>query len=119
VAMALKVDVAKACKKAGWDKPVDLVHLSHQTMGDRGLEREVLDIFLGQAKAYIESWHSNSKPEARRRIAHSLKGAARGIGAWELAHLSALAEEPEFSDIAALERETARVCAYILSLRMD
>lgn len=117
MAMALKVDVAKACKKSGWGKPVDLVHLSHQTMGDRELEREVLDIFLGQAGTYIEMWHSSAQPEARRRVAHSLKGAARGIGAWDLAELSARAEEPDFSDIAELESETARVCAYIVSLR--
>lgn len=116
MAMALKADVARACKLAGTGKPVDLVHLSTQTMGDRELERQVLEIFLSQAKTYLQAWHSAAKPEARRRAAHTLKGASRGIGAWDLAELAACAEIPEFSDYAALEAETALVCDYIRSL---
>ena len=44
--MALKRDVAHAARAAGNAKPVDLVHLSALTMGDRDLEREVLGVFL-------------------------------------------------------------------------
>ena len=34
-------------------RPIDLAHLSRQTMGDRELEREVLDLFVDQAQGRV------------------------------------------------------------------
>lgn len=114
--MALKADVSRACRKAGMAKPVDLVHLSTLTMGDRDLEQQVLSIFLSQSEIYLKSWKLARDHDGRKRAAHSLKGASRGIGAWDLAELAGEAEAPAFADIAAVEAEVARVNAYIRSL---
>ena len=35
-------------------RPVDLVHLSRYTLGERALEREVLELFCSQSSIYIE-----------------------------------------------------------------
>lgn len=114
--MNLKADVSRACREAGMGKPVDLVHLSTLTMGDRDLEQQVLSIFLSQSEIYAKSWKNSAGHEGRMRAAHSLKGAARGVGAWELAELAGEAEMPGFSGFEAVEKEIARVNDYIRSL---
>lgn len=114
--MMLRADIARACREAGTGKPVDLAHLSAQTMGDSDLEREVLFIFVNQAPIYLKTWRVAAKDADRRRAAHSLKGAARGIGAWHLAELADEAEKPDFQHIDALEAEIGRVCEYVRSL---
>ena len=69
------------------NRPVDLNHLSRQTMGDRALEQEVLSMFLQQAKHVREK--ICAAPEAERlSLAHGLKGAARGIGAFRVADIA-------------------------------
>ena len=114
--MALKADVSRAAKADGTQKPVDLVHLSTQTLGDRELEKQVLSIFACQSGIYVNAWKAARDMQARKRAAHSLKGAARGIGAWDLAQMAEMAEQPGFSDIEMIEAELARVCDYIHSL---
>jgi HPt (histidine-containing phosphotransfer) domain-containing protein len=115
--MALKADVTAACKADGSMKPVDLVHLSGMTMGDRDLEAEVLSIFAKQAQIYLSSWEKAADAAGRKQAAHLLKGAARGIGAWELARLAEEAEEPAFSGKHALAEQVRAVCVYIRSLQ--
>ena len=39
-------------------RPVDLVHLSRYTLGERDLEREVLQLFCSQSLIYIERLHA-------------------------------------------------------------
>ena len=114
--MALKADISRAARAAGTEKPVDLLHLSTQTLGDRELEKQVLGVFASQAGIYVKTWKAAEGGDARRRAAHSLKGAARGIGAWHLAELAERAETPGFGEVDVLEDEVARVCAYIRSL---
>ena len=111
--MALKVDVRAACKADGTDKPLDLVHLSSMTMGDRTLERQVLSVFAAQSNIYLASWRQAGGQEARKQAAHSLKGAARGIGAWEVAEIAEAAEQAGFDDFDALSAAVNRVCDYI------
>ncbi|MEX0346505.1 MAG: Hpt domain-containing protein [Rhizobiaceae bacterium] len=65
-------------------RPVDLVHLARQTMGDRTLEEEVLQLFMQQA-AVIGDRIRKATPDERKRLAHGLKGSARGIGAFSVA----------------------------------
>jgi HPt (histidine-containing phosphotransfer) domain-containing protein len=65
-------------------RPVDLVHLAKQTMGDRALEQEVLCLFVQQAVQMRDKIDSADALEARR-LAHGLKGSARGVGAFALA----------------------------------
>ena len=62
---------------------IDDDHLRQMTLGDRGLEREVLEIFVRQAALMLRRI-SGAKPALA--AAHTLKGSARGIGAWRVAH---------------------------------
>lgn len=65
-------------------RPVDLAHLTKQTLGDRALEQEILQLFVHQAVAARVQFPLATTPE-RLRIAHSLKGSARGVGAFAIA----------------------------------
>jgi HPt (histidine-containing phosphotransfer) domain-containing protein len=53
-------------------------------MGDRALEQEVLALFIQQA-VLVKEQIAAAGTEERLRLAHSLKGAARGVGAFALA----------------------------------
>lgn len=67
-----------ACPSKG--RPIDLVHLANQTMGDKALELEVLQVFARQARELIKDI-AVSDAAGREAAAHRLKGAARAIGA--------------------------------------
>jgi HPt (histidine-containing phosphotransfer) domain-containing protein len=64
--------------------PIDLAHLSRMTLGERALEREVLHLFDRQAEMLLARMR-DAVPSAAAAYAHTLKGSARGIGAWEVA----------------------------------
>jgi HPt (histidine-containing phosphotransfer) domain-containing protein len=66
------------------DRPIDLVHLARTTLGDRSLEREVLQLFDRQSVLLIARMRAAS-PDGIAMLAHTLKGSARGIGAWRVA----------------------------------
>jgi HPt (histidine-containing phosphotransfer) domain-containing protein len=74
-------------------RPVDLVHLSRYTLGERALEREVLQLFCAQSTIYIERLRAASSDKEWRDAAHSLKGSASAIGAWRAAAAAERAEE--------------------------
>jgi HPt (histidine-containing phosphotransfer) domain-containing protein len=65
------------------DGPIDIAHLKRMTLGDAGLEREVLAMFAGQAARLIEALAA--LPAEAGEIAHTLKGSARAIGAFFVA----------------------------------
>ncbi|MDX3925404.1 MAG: Hpt domain-containing protein [Shinella sp.] len=65
-------------------RPIDLVHLARQTMGDKVLELEVLQIFARQARQGMKELAA-ADTTARTAIAHRLKGAARAVGAGAVA----------------------------------
>ena len=111
--MAMKCDVTRTCKAAGRHRPVDLVHLSSQTMGDRNLEREVLALFQSHATSQIREFLAAGSKANRKAIAHSIKGAASGIGAWDLVAIAQSAEHCDFIDDAGFEAEIRNVCDYI------
>ncbi|MBL8582207.1 MAG: Hpt domain-containing protein [Rhizobiaceae bacterium] len=69
-------------------RPIDLAHLSRQTMGDRALEQEVLGLFLQQA-ILVKEQIAAADTKERLRLAHSLKGSARGVGAFALGDCAA------------------------------
>lgn len=64
---------------------LDLVHLARQTLGDPGLEREILFLFAKQSTSLLAVLARAIRPEERRAAAHTLKGSARAIGAWRVA----------------------------------
>jgi len=63
---------------------LDLAHLFRMTLGDHDLEREVLQLFSRQADMLITRM-PGTVPTGVAAMAHTLKGSARGIGAWRLA----------------------------------
>ncbi|MBC2860366.1 Hpt domain-containing protein [Stappia sp. 28M-7] len=67
------------------DAPVDLVHLTRHTLGNRDLEREVLRLFAVQARMLVARMHEAPDEVALRRLLHTLLGSAKGIGAWGVA----------------------------------
>jgi HPt (histidine-containing phosphotransfer) domain-containing protein len=78
------IDAKDAPTLAPDDRPIDLVHLSRTTMGDPSLEREVLRLFDRQSTLLIARMRS-AAPAGLATLAHTLKGSARGIGAWRVA----------------------------------
>jgi HPt (histidine-containing phosphotransfer) domain-containing protein len=66
------------------DRPIDLVHLARMTLGDRSLEREVLQLFERQTAMLVARVREGSRCAAGA-LAHTLKGSARGVGAGRVA----------------------------------
>jgi hypothetical protein len=78
---------------------IDLAHLGRMTLGERSLETEVLQLFDRQA-GILRARMDDAAPEAVGALAHTLKGSARGIGAWGVAE-AAEAVEAAASGISA------------------
>jgi HPt (histidine-containing phosphotransfer) domain-containing protein len=70
--------------KPSFERPLDLVHLARQTLGDRALEREVLALFRIQAQSIYRQM-AEAPSSHRADLAHTLKGSARAVGAWQVA----------------------------------
>jgi len=73
--------------------PVDRAHLGRYTLGDTGLEREVLGLFLAQLPLTIESLQFAASDRDWQVAAHTLKGSGRAVGAWGIARLGLEAEK--------------------------
>jgi HPt (histidine-containing phosphotransfer) domain-containing protein len=63
---------------------IDLVHLGRMTLGEKSLEAEVLALFDRQADMLLARME-RARPAAVAAFAHTIKGSARGIGAWRVA----------------------------------
>ena len=92
---------------------IDDDHLRQMTLGDRDLEREVLEIFMRQAALMLRRI-AGAKPALAAAAAHTLKGSARGIGAWRVAQAADRLEQAAAGDdsletfkLAIAELETA------------
>jgi HPt (histidine-containing phosphotransfer) domain-containing protein len=62
---------------------VDTAHLTRMTLGDTALQREVLTLFVRQSADLVA--RMSTFPADMAAIAHTLKGSARGIGAFSAA----------------------------------
>jgi len=76
--------VDRAPPLAPSDPVIDLAHLARMTLGERELEREVLDLFDRQAGMLLARMACEA-PRVVGALAHTLSGSARGIGAWKVA----------------------------------
>ena len=88
-------------------RPIDLVHLARQTMGDKVLELEVLQMFARQARASMKELAA-CEGDARAAVAHRLKGSAQSVGATAVSK-AAEALEACPGDAAALAATAAAV----------
>lgn len=73
-------------------RPIDMAHLARQTLGDRGLEQEVLRMFDDATRTYYGRLERSTSVDDLLRHLHTLKGAALGVGARAIAQLAAAAE---------------------------
>ncbi len=65
------------------DGPIDVDHLVRMTLGDIGLEHEVLAMFAAQSAKLLDTLMT--LPPAAGALVHTLKGSARAIGAFAVA----------------------------------
>ena len=63
--------------------PIDFDHLQRMTLGDAGIEQEVLRMFSAQSAMLVDTL--NALPSDAAALAHTLKGSARAIGAFAVA----------------------------------
>ena len=111
-----------AVPAAAADEPaIDRTHLFRMTLGDRALEREVLTLFDRQAEMLIARM-GEVDPSGVAALAHTLKGSARGVGAWPMARAAETVETASPADLAqavaalaAAVGETRAAIAEILS----
>jgi hypothetical protein len=91
--MKLAADTAprQAMPSAGLEPAIDLEHLARMTMGEPGLDHEVLILFERQAGILLARMRGAPAPVVAA-FAHTLKGSARGIGAWRVAEAAGVVE---------------------------
>lgn len=75
--------------------PVDLKHLRRYTLGDAGLEREILGLFFAQLPNTIAALSGASTQKEWKVAAHTLKGSGRAVGAWRIARIAEQAENSQ------------------------
>lgn len=74
------------------DTPIDWSHLSRFTLGDKALETEVLGLFAMDAPRYLAKMIAARSRKDWIEAAHTLKGSARAVGAWNVAECAQSAE---------------------------
>lgn len=73
-------------------RPIDLVHLAKQCLGDENLELEVLRLFDTTIRTYFGRLQLAASYDDLALNLHSIKGAAAGVGAWTIADQAKAAE---------------------------
>ncbi len=90
----------------GGTGPIDISYLDWYTAGDRDVRADILRIFRTQAATWLTEFDADLTDEAWYALAHSLKGSARGVGAFALADLAETAEGLTGPDCRAARQET-------------
>jgi HPt (histidine-containing phosphotransfer) domain-containing protein len=98
-------------------RPIDLVHLATQTMGDKLLEIEVLQMFARQTRQLMKELSSDNI-DHRLATAHRLKGAALAVGAFTVAQIAQSVEDQpnDAAHLAALGASVLEAELFILKL---
>ena len=108
-------------------RPIDLVHLTRQTFGDKRLETELLRLFIRQAEQIGDALSEpSSGPQSARDLLHMLLGSARAVGATQVSALAGRlehdrryggsADELSAEDRAALRSTIAAARRFIADL---
>ena len=84
---------------AAGEPPIDLAHLARMTVGDHALEHEVLALFVRQIDLLIRRICAADASDVVA-LAHTLKGSARGVGAWPLARAAEAVEAAPPAELA-------------------
>jgi HPt (histidine-containing phosphotransfer) domain-containing protein len=97
------------------DPIVDLEHLARYTGGDAALNAEVLRLFDSQANelvAQLRTILAARDAKSWKLVTHTLKGAARGIGAFGFADAAAKLEPLD----VATDQDAAMTCLETLDV---
>lgn len=102
---------------------IDLEHLAKYTGGEKALDAEILRLFDGQIAGMVRELNgliATGDAKRWREIAHTIKGAARGVGAFGMGEAAAKAEPVNPADgtqaqaaLQKLEQEAQAVRAFI------
>lgn len=90
---------ASAAVPMAGEQPIDQRHLYQMTLGDHALEREVLSLFDRQVGMLIARM-GTVDPSCVAALAHTLKGSARGVGAWPVARAAEAVEAADPAELA-------------------
>ncbi|MFJ6323599.1 MULTISPECIES: Hpt domain-containing protein [unclassified Rhizobium] len=98
-------------------KAIDLVHLGKQTMGDKALEVEVLQMFARQARSCLQEIGSGDAKRVQA-ASHKLTGAASAVGAFRVADAAAALERNgnDAAQMAAVTTSVIEAENFILKL---
>src|SRR5215212_825869 len=91
------IQLSRRALRAIAAQAIDFEHLSKMTLGERSLEREVLELFDQQA-TMLTGRMREAAPAVIAASAHTLKGSARGIGAWRVARAAEAVERAACND---------------------
>lgn len=96
---------------------IDLAHLKRFTLGNADLEAEILKLFADQLPVTLGYLRADASPADWKYATHTLKGAARGVGAHQLAAAAAAAEDAPLDDraghVAALHAHVVEVAGFV------
>jgi HPt (histidine-containing phosphotransfer) domain-containing protein len=106
----------ESCSPSG-RKPIDLLHLGRQTLGDRALEQEVLGMFVQQLNTLDDKLAKVSIPD-RLALLHTVKGTAASVGAFAIAECAAKMEDAPSSEelIVSLSALICEACDFIATI---
>ena len=96
---------------------IDIEHLGRMTLGERELEREVLTLFAQQSTDLLV--RLEKLPREGASLAHTLKGSARGIGAFAVADAADRMEQrlrqglPVTAEVTALQQAVGAALAAV------
>ncbi len=90
---------------------VDLAHLDQYTLGDHSLQAELLQLFRLQLKNQTEELVSCADKAVWKSAVHTLKGAARSIGAGQVGEVAEAMELVPYSDEAGRAAVLSRLIA--------
>ena len=79
---------------------IDIVHLDQYTLGDQGLQKELLQLFRIQLKDQVNEMMACASEINWKSSCHLLKGASRAVGAWQISQIAEALEEASFEDDA-------------------
>jgi HPt (histidine-containing phosphotransfer) domain-containing protein len=96
---------------------IDRAHLARMTLGDQSLEREVLQLFDRQSEILLARMN-DAPPAAVAALAHTMKGSARGIGAWPVAQAAEAVEEAAAHDPTCMAPAQRRLAAVVREVRV-
>lgn len=96
-------------------RPVDYDHLRNQAAGNVSVMREVLELFVTHCEQVLTELENAQDAKTWQQWTHTLKGSARGIGAFAVADAAAEAERHSLdkSKLAPIREAFAEVRAFI------